>query len=190
MGAQTFKANRIVAALLLGVWFSLLPATSVLAQAEELDRLFDRLQEPEAQDWQMVETEILRQWSRSGSPSMDLLLQRGRDAMEAGELDAAIEHFTALTDHAPDFAEGWNARATAYFHKGRYGPSLSDIGRTLSLNPRHFGALSSLALILEETGRPERALEAWKAAQDIHPHSPGINQAVERLERSVQGTDL
>ena len=66
----------------------------------------------------------------------------------------AIEHFTALVDHAPEFAEGYNARATAYFQNGQYGPSLEDIRQTLMLNPRHFGAMSGLALILEELGRP------------------------------------
>ena len=84
---------------------------------------------------------------------MDLLLQRGQEAMEAGDLDAAIEHFTALTDHAPDFAEGWNARATAFFQDERYGPALADIERTLALNPDHFGALMGLAMILEQLDR-------------------------------------
>lgn len=186
MGALTFKSNRIVAALVAAVWFSLPAATS----AADLDALFRDLAREDLQDWQSVETEILREWSRSGSPAMDLLLERGRRAMEAGDLTAAIEHFTALTDHAPDFAEGWNARATAYFHAGLFGPSLADIQRTLTLEPRHFGALSGLGLILESTGREERALEAWRMAHAIHPHSPGINDAIERLERQVSGTDL
>jgi tetratricopeptide (TPR) repeat protein len=110
--------------------------------------------------------------------------------MQAGDTAAAIEHLTALTDHAPDFAEGWNARATAYFHAGLYGPSLADIQRTLALEPRHFGALSGLGLIFEELGRKEQALAAWRLAHAIHPHSPGINAAIERLEREVSGTDL
>jgi tetratricopeptide (TPR) repeat protein len=88
---------------------------------------------------------------------MDLLLQRGKDAMAAGDFPAAIEHLTALTDHAPDFAEGFNARATAYFQAGQLGPSIEDIARTLTLNPRHFGALSGLGMIFEDLGRPEKA---------------------------------
>jgi len=190
MGTRTVKANRIVAALAAAVWFSLLTATSTWAQAAELDRLFADLGDPARDDWHLVEDEIWRQWSRSGSASMDLLLERGREAMEAGAYMVAVEHLTALVDHAPDFAEGWNARATAYFHIGLYGPSIEDIRRTLVLEPRHFGALAGLALILEDLDRPEQALEAWLAAQAIHPHMPGIDEAIERLGRQVSGTDL
>jgi tetratricopeptide (TPR) repeat protein len=190
MGAPTNKSNRIVAALLAAVWFSILAASQAPAQTAELDTLFERLQEPDLPDWEVVEADIWRLWSRSGSPAMDLLLDRGRRAMEAGDLPAAIEHFTAVTDHAPDFAEGYNMRATAYFLSGLYGPSVVDIQHTLLLNPRHFGALSGFAMILEETDRPKEALEVWRAAQAIHPHSPGINEAVERLTRQESGRDL
>src|SRR5690606_3470319 len=99
---------------------------------------------PDNAEWRLAEADILREWSKSGSPAMDLLLKRGREAMEAGDLKAAIEHLTALTDHAPEFAEGWNARATAYFLAGAFGPSVDDIRHTLALNPRHFGALAGL----------------------------------------------
>ncbi len=121
---------------------------------------------------------------------MDLLLERGRDAMAAGALDEAIEHLTALTDHAPEFAEGWNARATAYFQAGLFGPSVDDIQRTLALNPRHFGALSGLGMILEQLDYPERALEAYREVQAIHPHSRGIEDKILRLEEKVGGTSL
>lgn len=190
MGTRTVKANHIVTALVAAVWISLLSATSGWAQAAELDRLFADLGDPARDDWQLVEDEIWRQWSRSGSAAMDLLLERGRDAMEAGDYAAAVEHLTALVDHAPDFPEGWNARATAYFHAGLYGPSIEDIRHTLILEPRHFGALSGLGMILEEVGRPDQALQAWLAVRAIHPHMPGLDEAIERLERQVSGTDL
>jgi tetratricopeptide (TPR) repeat protein len=110
--------------------------------------------------------------------------------MQAGDMEAAIGHLTALTDHAPDFAEGWNARATAYFQAGEYGPSIEDIGRTLTLNPRHFGALSGLGMIFEQLGDEERALEAYKAALAIHPQMEGIKDTVERLETEAAGQEL
>jgi tetratricopeptide (TPR) repeat protein len=160
------------------------------ADEAEMDELYRRLADPANAEWALAQSDILREWSRSGSPAMDLLLKRGREAMEAGDLDTAIEHLTALTDHAPDFAEGWNARATAFFLDGQFGPSVADIGRTLTLNPHHFGALSGLGQILEETGRSEAALKAYQAALTIHPHMEGIKQAVERLTRESQGTDL
>jgi Tfp pilus assembly protein PilF len=121
---------------------------------------------------------------------MDLLLERGREALEAGEIDVAIEHLSALVDHAPDFAEAYNARATAYFQAGHYGLALEDIRQTLARNPRHFGAMSGLALILEEIGEEKGALEAWRGVEALHPQREGVRQAIERLERQVEGVTL
>ena len=163
---------------------------SALAQTPALDSLFDELQTADAQAAERIEREIWNEWSKSGSPAMDLLLQRGRDSIEAGDIPAAIEHFTALTDHAPDFAEGWNARATAYFMAGEIGPSINDIAKTLNLNPRHFGALSGLGMIFEQLGQPEKALEVYKAALAIHPQLQGVIESVERLEAETAGQDL
>lgn len=179
--------NRIVAALL-----SLLLTCAVVGAQDtaKLDDLFARLQKAGAEEAGRIESEIWIEWSKSGSPAMDLLLQRGRDAMAVGDNLAAVEHFTALIDQAPDFAEAWNARATAYYNLGDYGPSISDIAHTLTLNPRHFGALSGLGAILEETGKPERALEVYKAALAIHPNLEGVLDAVERLETTAEGQEL
>jgi tetratricopeptide (TPR) repeat protein len=102
----------------------------------------------------------------------------------------AIEHFSALVDHAPGFAEGYNARATAYFQAGYYGLALEDIRQALALNPRHFGAMSGLALILEEIGEAEGALEAWRAVEALNPSRQGVREAIERLERQVEGVTL
>lgn len=161
-----------------------------LADPGDLDALYTELAQPELENWQEVEAKIWREWSRSGSAAMDLLLQRGRRAMQAGDLPKAIDHFTALTDHAPDFAEGWNARATAFFNAEEFGLSISDIQRTLALNPRHFGALQGLGRMLEELEREKEALVAYQAAAAIHPHRDGIKEAIERLEKAVSGQDI
>ncbi len=177
--------NRVVAAALAALLLLAMPV-----RAEDLDRLFERLKTADAEEAARIEPLIWIEWSKSGSPAMDLLLQRGREAMEAGDLDLAIKHLTALVDHAPDFAEGWNARATAYFQAGQFGPSVADIAQTLRLNPRHFGALSGFGMILEETGRKEEALEVYRAALAIHPQLQGVLEAVSRLEREKAGQDL
>lgn len=178
--------NHVVAA-----FAALLCLASVaMAQTERLDSLFDELQGADERAAARIEREIWNEWSKSGSAAMDLLLQRGRDAMAAGQTQAAIEHFTALTDHAPDFAEGWNARATAYFQAGQLGPSVNDIAQVLTLNPRHFGALSGLGMIFEQLEQPDKALEAYRAALAIHPRLQGVIEAVERLEAETAGTDL
>jgi tetratricopeptide (TPR) repeat protein len=152
-------------------------------EAARLDTLLAELAEPGRDDYERIEEEIVRIWSKSGSPAMDLLLRRGNEALEAEDYAAALEHFSALTDHAPDFAEGWNARATTFYLMDEYALAIADVERVLALNPRHFGALSGLAFMLEAMGEPELALEALKAAQKLNPNRPNINEAVTRLER-------
>ncbi|MDF1871675.1 tetratricopeptide repeat protein [Vannielia sp.] len=157
------------------------------AAGPTLDQLFDELAEPEQEGWQRIEDAIWLEWSKSGSPSMDLLLKQGRDALEREDYDLALGHLTALIDHAPDFAEGYNARATTYFQMDQYGPAMMDIRRTLELNPRHFAALTGLAVILEQMGREDEALDAYREVMRLHPHRPNVAEAVERLELAVLG---
>lgn len=175
-------------------FLSLLAFLLVVAPAHgegsRLNSLFDALAALDEPGWEQIEDAIWEEWSETGSASLDLLLQRGREAMSAGETAEAIEHFSALVEMAPDFAEGYNARATAYFEVGLFGPSLSDIVRVLSLEPRHFGALAGLGVILEETGDRPRALEAFRAARAIHPHRSDLREAVDRLEAELQGTEI
>ena len=165
-------------------------AAPVLAASDVLDKLYVELADPDNQEWQRAQSDILREWSRSGSPTMDLLLKRGREAMDAGDPQGALEHLTALTDHAPDFAEGWNARATAYFMLGEIGPSVADIGRTLELNAHHFGALDGLGMILEQLDRDEAAKAVYRASLAINPHQDTIRQSLERLDQKTTGTAL
>ena len=161
-----------------------------LAQDAELDPLFEALKDADPGGAEQIESRIWEEWSRSGSVSMDLLLERGREALQMGEIQVAIEHFSALVDHAPEFAEAYNARATAYFQAGLYGLALEDIRQVLARNPRHFGAMAGLALILEEIEETEGALEAWRAVEALHPSRQGVREAIERLERQVEGMTL
>ena len=150
-----------------------------------LDRLATLTAEDEAGEARRLAGEIQERWTHSGSATIDLLLRRGREAVTEGEYERAIAHLTALTDHAPQFAEGWNQRATAFFLSDRYGEALSDIEQVLILEPRHFGALSGLAVILEQLGRPDAALRAFEAAHDIYPGDENITDAIQRLEQQT-----
>ena len=177
-----------------GLAIALTVAASSAAPAQEeadapqgLDALLGELAEPEA-DHERVARRVTGLWSRSGSEAMDYLLRRGRDAMEDGDWEAAIDHLTALTDHAPAFAEGYNARAQAYFRSGRTGPALADLERTLALEPRHFEALAGLGFVMIELGELGSALTVLRAAAAIHPAIPEVNDAIERLERDLEGT--
>ncbi|MEL6278128.1 MAG: tetratricopeptide repeat protein [Pseudomonadota bacterium] len=159
------------------------------SQEQILSDAFDGLKSTDEAIWRKAEQDIEKSWSRSGSDSMDLLLKRGREAMTREETDKAIKHFTDLVRLAPDFAEGWNARATAHFLKGDLGASLADIAETLALEPRHFGALTGLGTILERLGDQENAIAAFRDALELHPHLEGPREAIERLAPTADGRD-
>ena len=91
---------------------------------------------------------------------------------------------------APEFAEGWNRRATVHFLRGDYGASVADIMRVLELEPRHFGALSGLGIILDRLDRKSEALAVFRRALEIHPHLDGASEAVDRLTPTVEGQEL
>jgi tetratricopeptide (TPR) repeat protein len=165
----------------------MVPATD---DAARLDQLFAELKQPGREDWERIEGEITKIWTHSGSASMDLLLGRGNAALEAEEYPAAIEHFSALIDHAPDFAEGWNGRATAFFLMGEYALAMADVEHVLALEPRHFGALSGLAFMLEAMGETKLALRALREVQALNPNRPNINDSVVRLQRMTGEAEL
>jgi tetratricopeptide (TPR) repeat protein len=189
MGRFVPRLNRFVTA-----WLAVVPFCASVALAEgggdRVAGLLAELAKPDQPGWEQIEEQIRLEWSKSGSPAMDLLLQRGQKALEAEDIPAAIDHLSALTDHAPDFAEGWNLLATAHFRADNYGLSLDAIRRTLALNPDHYAAMTGLGIILEALGMPEEALEVLRRAAAMNPHRDDVNDAIERLERETEGRRL
>lgn len=155
-----------------------------------LDGLFTRLAKKDNPGWESVQDEIWAQWSRSGSASIDLLLLRASRAMDSGDFELALRFLDDLVRLAPEFPEGWNKRATVYFLLEEYGHSIADIERTLALEPRHFGALSGLGMILERLGDKRGAMRAYRRGLEIHPHMPGATEGVKRLAPDVHGREL
>lgn len=186
MSVRNTFLNSIVAALLATVMFSL-PSE---AEETRLDDLFSQLSSAEQAEARRVAKEIELELTKSGSPSADLLLKRGTDALDAGDVTAAIEHLTALTDHAPDFAEGWHMRAVAYSEAELFGPALADIEQALALEPRHYNAIASLGGILAQIDRMEMAKEAFELVLAIHPHHEDVSEALEHIERQIGGSEL
>ena len=121
---------------------------------------------------------------------MDLLLKRGQEALDKGDFRLAIEHFTALTDHAPDFAEGYHMRAQAYFRANLYGPALDDLETTLSLNPDNFNAIFGFAVLVQEFGDLPRAAELYRRVLAIYPHHENAQAALDAMKRDGIGRDL
>ncbi len=185
MGTHLRKLYPVVTALLLTVGNSL-PA---LAQSS-LDEKLQALQDAEPAEATRLTREIEREWSQSGSTSLDMLLRRGRDALEEQKPDIAIEHLTALIDHAPDFAEGWHARATAFYMKDLYGPAISDLEKALTLNPDNYNAMFGLGVMFQEFGDNVRAERAFQQVLDLHPHHENATKALEQLKAQGIGRTL
>ena len=166
-------------------------AESALPEDREarLDALFERLAAAETGSHQRAEQEILRLFATARSDTANLLIQRGREARGDENAARAIAHAGAAIDHFPDFAEAFNLRATAFYSMGRMGQSLADIEQVLAREPRHFGALTGLAVILEGMGRDEDALAAYREAARWNPHMERVNDAIERLAPRVDGSD-
>jgi tetratricopeptide (TPR) repeat protein len=181
---QHFKHS--VAAGLTVVMFSL---PFAVCAAEE-DALLEQLRIGDATEANRAERDLVREWSKSGSAAFDFLLKRGQDALEVKDYASAIEHLTALTDHAPSFAEGFHSRAQAYFHTQKIGPALGDLERALTLNPNHFGAIRGLAVIFETVGDKKRAFEAYEMVLGLHPHDEEAKKGVARLRDTVMGSKL
>ena len=132
---------------------------------------------------------IWQVWLESGNGAINRLMQQGVLAMNAQDYGTALQTFTRIVDQAPEFAEGWNKRATVYYLMGNWRASVRDIRRTLALEPRHFGALSGLGLIYEELDQPEAALRSFEAALAIHPKLRGGEARLRDLRRRALGED-
>jgi tetratricopeptide (TPR) repeat protein len=151
-------------------------------QDSRLVALFERLASATSgQEAAPLENQIWALWVDAEDEALDRVMAIGMHAMANGDAVVALEAFDAVVAEKPDFAEAWNKRATLNYLLRRDAESIADIERTLELEPRHFGALSGLALIRERQNRPFEALEALERASKIHPQLPNLNEWVDRL---------
>src|SRR6266540_2307246 len=164
------------------------PARPAQDRTRNLDFLFGALKAaPDPAAAKLVENRIMALWLVSGSDTADLLMSRVKTAMEAQDLDLAIRLLDSIVEIKPDYVEAWNRRATLNFMKKEYGQSLADIRQVLAREPRHFGALAGLGMILQEIGEDKKALEAFRRALEIDPHLQKIPEFVKALTDKVEG---
>lgn len=169
----------------------LLWLAAVPVQADQndprLDLLFEQLKaSPDPAAARSIESRIWAIWQHSDDRDVAALMLRGIAAMNRGEYDAALEVFGHVVEQAPQFAEGWNKRATVHYLRGEYAASMRDVQRTLALEPRHFGALSGMGLIFMATGDDEGALQAFEEVLRIAPQAEDTRQQIRRLRRKLR----
>lgn len=157
-------------------------------QDARLDGLFAQLQATSSDaEARTAQQQIWQIWTESDDPRVNRLMSNGIAAMATEQLAVALDSFNRVVELAPDFAEGWNQRATVYYLMDNYQASVLDIERTLELEPRHFGALSGLGLIYDAIEEPEAALRSFEAAVAINPHLVGTRQRIDELRRQLRG---
>ena len=160
-------------------------------RTRNLDFLFGALKlAPDDTTAKAIEERIWALWVVSRSDTANLLMTRVKTAIEAKDLDLAIELLNAIVKIKPDYVEAWNRRATIYYMKKDYGHSLADIREVLRREPRHFGALSGLGLILQDIGDDKQALEVYRRALAVHPRLQRIPDLVKTLQEKVEGRDI
>jgi tetratricopeptide (TPR) repeat protein len=168
-------ATRRQAAAWLGDLGAMADAPALLTALRDEDEMVRALAERSL--WQV--------WSRSGDAQIDALFQQGVDQMQRGDAEVAIQTFTTIIQKKPEFAEGWNKRATIYYLVGEYEKSLQDCDEVIRRNPSHFGALAGYGQIYVQLQKPERALDYFERALQVNPNLRSVEAAVGELKRLI-----
>jgi tetratricopeptide (TPR) repeat protein len=185
--------KRAVLAMLLALTCpAVMLAPPALTQETEdpAQALLDSLLEANPQTAPEIEERVWSLWLESGSPTVDVLMERGIVALEAGELELARDMFDRAVIIRPNFAEAWNRRATVFFLQDDYVDAVQDLEQALKHEPRHFGAWTGLGLIFENLGATAKAVEAFDRALAIHPNLEVAKQARSRLGTVSSGRQM
>ncbi len=156
-----------------------------------LDFLFGALKvAPDDETAKAIEQRIWATWAATRSDTTTLLMSRAQTAMEQHDIDLALKLLDAVIKIRPKYVEAWNQRATIFYMKKDYGRALSDIREVLRREPRHFGALSGLGLIMQDLGDDKQALEVYRRALAIYPRLQRIPDLVKELQDKIEGRDI
>lgn len=137
-----------------------------------------------------VELNIWSIWFHSNDGAVEALMEQGSQAMSERDFTAARHAFDQVVALAPDYAEGWNRRATLRYLMGDFQGSLEDIAETLLREPRHFGALSGRGLVYMALDEPTKALDAFEAALAIHPNAIGPRNNIEIVKKRLNDSAI
>lgn len=167
------------------------PLEQHFGQKQDLDFLFGALKAaPDSDSAKAVEQRIWAQWIVSKSDTTNLLMTRVKTATEAKDYELALKLLDAVIQLKPNYVEGWNRRATIHYMQKDFGGAMLDLEHVLRLEPRHFGALTGLGLIMQEIGNDKLALDAFRRALAVYPRLERVPDMVKKLSESVDGRDL
>jgi tetratricopeptide (TPR) repeat protein len=168
-----------------------LPSVGRGDRTRNLDFLFGALKvAPDDVTAKAIEERIWAVWTVSQSDTANLLMTRVKTAIEGKDLDLAIKLLNSIVKVKPDYVEAWNRRATIHYMKKDYGRALNDIREVLKREPRHFGALAGLGLIMQDIGDNKQALEVYRRALSLYPRMERIPDLVKTLQEKVEGRDI
>ena len=160
-------------------------------RGQDIEFLFGALKAaPSPEAAKAVEGRIWALWMVSPSDTASLLMSRVRRAVEAKNIDLAVKLLDSIVVLRPDYIEAWNRRATLHYMQKDFTRSIEDIRQTLAREPRHFGALAGLGLIMQELGDDKRALEVYRKAIEVNPHLPRIPDLIKSLTEKVEGREI
>jgi tetratricopeptide (TPR) repeat protein len=158
---------------------------------QNLDFLFGALKlAPDEESAKAIADRIWGVWLGSGGDTTNLLISRVRSAIESKDLDLAIQLLDSIVEFKPEYVEGWNQRATVHYMKKDYTRALADLAQVLKREPRHFGALFGIGVIMQEFGDDRRALEVYRRALELDPHMKRVPELVKTLSEKVEGRDI
>jgi tetratricopeptide (TPR) repeat protein len=160
-------------------------------RTHNVDFLFGALKvAPDENSAKAIADRIWAVWLESGGDTTNLLITRVRSAIESKDLDLAIQLLDGIIAFKPEYVEGWNQRATVYYMKKDYTRALGDLSEVLKREPRHFGALFGVGVIMQEFGDDRRALEVYRRALALDPHMSRVPDLVKTLAEKVEGRDI
>jgi tetratricopeptide (TPR) repeat protein len=156
-----------------------------------LDFLFGALKAaPDEDSARHVEARIWALWLQTPSDTAALLMMRAKAAIDAQNIDVALQLLDAVIKLRPDYVEAWNRRATLYYLKNDYARSMEDLQQVLIREPRHFGALAGIGMIMQDVGDDKRALDAFRKALAVDPYLEKVPELVKQLSEKVEGRDI
>lgn len=198
----TLRSVAVLSALLFGLTIghaqtetaepaAQIPTPAEKTAAERLDDYFLELKrEADPNPAKRIADKIWLEWRRSGSGTADQLMAWANEAMQDKRFFLALDLLDQVTVLMPDYAEGWNRRATLHFMMDNHSKSMADINRVLALEPRHFGALMGMGAILSQAGRDEAALGIYVKVLEIYPAMREAQTRVGELSDELTGDEI